>query len=287
MIRWPGKIKAGSVSNEIVQHHDWLPTFLAAAGDPDISREAEEGLKAGADGDTEYKVHIDGFNLLPYLTGEVEHEPAARASSTSPTTATCSACAFENWKIVFLEQRCQGTLQIWAEPFTTAARAEAVQPAHRPVRVRRHHVEHLLRLVDRPDYLRLLRHPRCATQFLDTFKEFPPRQRAGQLHASTSAVEKLEEVPGHPRRLDAGLLERRAHEVGDRRLRRARHHRRRPDFVAPEERVAVFDNDGTLWCEKPAYIQLDFLVRRLGRAGRGRPVAAPSSSRTRRRCTAT
>src|SRR5262245_17717890 len=68
LIRWPGKIAAGTVSNEIVQHHDWLPTFLAAAGDDGIV----DKLKAGhAIGDTSYRVHIDGYNLLPYLTGEV------------------------------------------------------------------------------------------------------------------------------------------------------------------------------------------------------------------------
>ena len=78
MIRWPGKIKAGIVSNEIIQHHDWLPTLLAAAGDPDISEKLKKGHKAGADGNTKYKVHIDGYNLLPYLTGEVEHQPTAR-----------------------------------------------------------------------------------------------------------------------------------------------------------------------------------------------------------------
>ena len=72
LIRWPGKIAAGTVSNEIVQHHDWLPTFLAAAGDPDIV----EKLKAGHDvGGTTFKVHIDGYNLLPYLTGEVDKSP--------------------------------------------------------------------------------------------------------------------------------------------------------------------------------------------------------------------
>ena len=113
MIRWPGKIPAGVVSNEIVQHHDWLPTFLAVAGEPDIVEKLKKGHKVG---DKNFKVHIDGYNLLPYLTGEVE-QARARASSTSPTTATCSALRFDNWKVVFMEQRCQGTLQIWAEPF--------------------------------------------------------------------------------------------------------------------------------------------------------------------------
>jgi arylsulfatase len=60
------------VSNEIVQHHDWLPTFLAAAGEPDVV----EKLKAGHSiGDTTYRVHIDGYNLLPYLTGETDKSP--------------------------------------------------------------------------------------------------------------------------------------------------------------------------------------------------------------------
>src|ERR1700735_2956707 len=62
MIRWPGKIKAGSISNDIIQHHDWLPTLLAAAGDPDVSDKLKKGYEIG---DTEFKVHIDGLNLLP------------------------------------------------------------------------------------------------------------------------------------------------------------------------------------------------------------------------------
>src|SRR3954462_4245764 len=68
MIRWPARIPAGVVSNEIVQHHDWLPTFAAAAGEPDIVEKLKTGHSLG---DTEFKVHIDGYNLLPYLTGEV------------------------------------------------------------------------------------------------------------------------------------------------------------------------------------------------------------------------
>ena len=118
MVRWPGKIEAGSVSNEIIQHHDWLPTFLAAAGEPDIIEKLKKGHKAGADGKTNYKVHIDGFNLLPYLTGEVETSPR-RGFFYFSDDGDLVAMRFENWKAVFMEQRCQGTLRIWAEPFTT------------------------------------------------------------------------------------------------------------------------------------------------------------------------
>src|SRR5215475_4759157 len=114
LIRWPGKIKAGSVSNDIIQHHDWLPTLLAAAGDPDVMDKLKKGYKIG---DVEYKVHIDGFNLLPYLMGEVEHSPR-RGFFYFSDDGDLVAMRFENWKVVFQEQRCQGTLQVWAEPFT-------------------------------------------------------------------------------------------------------------------------------------------------------------------------
>ena len=79
----------GTVSNEIVSHHDWLPTFLAAAGEPTSRRSCSQGHQAG--GKT-FKVHLDGYNLLPYLTGK-ERRARARASSTSTTTATWSRCA--------------------------------------------------------------------------------------------------------------------------------------------------------------------------------------------------
>ena len=72
LVRWPGKIKAGSVSNGIVQHHDWLPTFLAMAGDPDVVDKLKKGYKAIG---RTYKNHIDGYNLLPYLTGKEKESP--------------------------------------------------------------------------------------------------------------------------------------------------------------------------------------------------------------------
>jgi arylsulfatase A-like enzyme len=104
VIRWPGKIPAGMVSNEIIQHHDWLPTFLAAAGEPEIV----EKLKAGHSiGDITYKVHIDGFNLLPYLTGEV-HKSPRNAFVYFSDDGDVLGLRFDNWKVVFMEQRLQG-----------------------------------------------------------------------------------------------------------------------------------------------------------------------------------
>ena len=116
MIRWPGKIPAGVVSNEIVQHHDWLPTFLAAAGEPDIIEKAQDGAHQ-ARGYDRIKVHIDGYNLLPYLTGEVDKSPR-RGMVYFSDDGDVLGIRIDNWKVVFMEQRCRGTLQIWFEPFT-------------------------------------------------------------------------------------------------------------------------------------------------------------------------
>jgi arylsulfatase len=114
VIRWPGKIPAGVVSNEMVQHHDWLPTFLAMAGEPDVKEKLLKGYKAA--GKT-FKVHIDGYNLLPYLTGKEPKSPRP-GFLYFDDDGNMVAMRYDNFKCVFLEQRCEGTLRIWAEPFT-------------------------------------------------------------------------------------------------------------------------------------------------------------------------
>jgi len=113
LARWPGKIAAGSTANGIVQHHDWLPTFLAMAGAPDIVDRLKRGYKAIG---RTYKNHIDGVNLLPYLTGQVKECPRNFFFYISDDGDVLGV-RLDNWKIVFMEQRCQGTLQVWAEPF--------------------------------------------------------------------------------------------------------------------------------------------------------------------------
>ena len=86
------------------------------------------------------------------------------------------ALRYDNWKVVFMEQRCKGTMQVWAEPFVTTAAAQALQSADRPLRVRGHHVEHLLRVVH-PARLHRLRDHSIARKFAETFKDFPPIQK--------------------------------------------------------------------------------------------------------------
>ena len=190
LIRWPGKIKAGTVSNEIIQHHDWLPTLLAAAGDPDISDKLKKGVKAGADGNTEYRVHIDGFNLLPYLTGQDEHSPR-RGFFYFSDDGDLVALRFENWKIVFQEQRCRGTLQVWAEPFTSLRVPKIFNLRTDPFEY--------ADITSNTYYDWLMRHDffifyatAMATKFLETFKEFPPRHPPASFSVD-QVVEKLHE----------------------------------------------------------------------------------------------
>ncbi|MFC5380466.1 arylsulfatase [Aquipuribacter nitratireducens] len=114
LVRWPGTVEPGTVLTDIVSHADWFPTLLRAAGAPGIVEDLKQGHSlAGRD----YRVHLDGNDQTDYLSGE------------SPTSARDSffyvsddgdlmAMRFDNWKMVFLEQRATGTLQVWAEPFT-------------------------------------------------------------------------------------------------------------------------------------------------------------------------
>ncbi|MFL5025392.1 MAG: arylsulfatase, partial [Microvirga sp.] len=97
----------------IVQHHDWLPTFLAMAGAPEVVDQLKTGYQANG---KSFKNHIDGFNLLPYLTGETDTSPRNFFFYFSDDGDVLGA-RFDNWKLVFMEQRVAGTMQVWAEPF--------------------------------------------------------------------------------------------------------------------------------------------------------------------------
>ena len=142
VIRWPGKIPAGVVSNEIVQHHDWLPTFLAAAGDPDVVDKLKEGHEAAG---KSFKVHIDGYNLLPYLTGEVDESPR-KAFIYFSDDGDLVALRFDNWKIVFMEQRRARDARVVGRTVHRLAGAQALQPAHRSVRASGYHLQRVLGL---------------------------------------------------------------------------------------------------------------------------------------------
>ncbi|MDM0111419.1 arylsulfatase [Variovorax sp. J22R133] len=111
-VRWPGKFKAGTVINGLVSHQDWLPTLLAAAGDTDVKEKLLNGYKAG---EKSFKVHIDGYNMLPYLSGETQASPRDSFFYISDD-GEIMAVRMHDWKVVLMEQRAK-TLQCWFEPF--------------------------------------------------------------------------------------------------------------------------------------------------------------------------
>jgi arylsulfatase len=187
MLRWPGKIEAGMISNEIVAHLDWLPTFLAAAGEPNIKEKLIAGHKAGA---KTFKVHLDGFNLAPYLTGEVDKSERQGFFYFSDD-GDLVAIRFKNWKVVFMEQRVMGTMRIWAEPFT-ALRVPKLynlrtDPFERADVTSNTYYDWFLDRAFMVGAAQIL-----ASRFLATFEEFPPRQEAPSFSID-QAVRKMEE----------------------------------------------------------------------------------------------
>ncbi|HEV8453482.1 MAG TPA: arylsulfatase [Gemmatimonadales bacterium] len=173
MVRWPGKIKAGTVSNEIVSHLDWLPTLLAMAGEPAIIEKLRQGHQAGK---KTFKVHLDGYNLLPYLTGAETKSPRSGFFYFSDD-GDLTALRYDHWKVVFMEQRVAGTLRIWQEPFVSLRFPKLfnlrTDPYERADITSNTYWDWVL------DHIFLfLPAQTFVGQFLATFKEFPPRQKA-------------------------------------------------------------------------------------------------------------
>ena len=177
MVRWPGKIKPGSVSNEIVAHHDWLPTLVAMAGDAGVTEKLLKGYKVG---DMTYKVHLDGYNLVPYLTGQVAKSPRESFLYCNDDQQLVGL-RYDNWKIVFMEQRVEGTLRIWAEPFVSLRLPKMfnlrLDPYERADITSNTYydwiMDHAFLLVPAQDYV---------GNFLMTFKEYPQRQKAASFN---------------------------------------------------------------------------------------------------------
>ncbi|MEM7176888.1 MAG: arylsulfatase [Pseudomonadota bacterium] len=191
MVRWPGKIKAGSVSNDIMHHMDWLPTFLAAAGNPDIKEELMKGgVKAIG---REYHVHLDGYNFLPYLTGQTEEAPRREIFYFSDD-GDLTALRYDDWKLIFLEQKAYATLRAWIEPWTEL-RIPLIEnlrrdPYERGYRTSNTYYDWLL---DRAYFL--VPAQQYVGKFLETFKEFPPRQKAASFSLD-QVMQKLEQGSG-------------------------------------------------------------------------------------------
>jgi arylsulfatase A-like enzyme len=173
VVRWPGKIAAGTISNEIVHHHDWFPTFLAMAGNSNVVEQLTKGRTAN---DKKFKVQLDGYNLLPYLTGKEKKSPR-KGFIYFDDDGNLVALRFDNWKVVFMEQRVEGTLRVWSEPFVPLRVPKLynlrTDPYERADITSNTYYDWFIN----HDFM-VLAAQSIVGDFLSTFKEFPPRQKA-------------------------------------------------------------------------------------------------------------
>jgi len=173
LIRWPGRIAAGRVANGIVSHLDWLPTLLAAAGAPDVKQKLLDGHEAG--GKT-FRVHLDGYDLTPYLTGDAQESPRTEFFYFSDD-GDLVALRYDNWKLVFMEQRVTGTLQVWFEPFVPLRAPKLfnlrTDPFERADTTSNTYWDWF---IDRAFVAVPVQH--IVADFLGTFLEYPPRMKA-------------------------------------------------------------------------------------------------------------
>ncbi len=171
MVRWPGVIEPGQVSNEIISQLDWLPTIMAAVGEPNVKEELLAGKQVG---DRTFKVHLDGYNFLPYFRGETDVGPRREFFYFSDD-GNLVGLRYNNWKVVFAEQRAHG-LDVWQDPFTQLRlpkifnlRTDPFERAdHEAIGYGRWRFDRIFLLVPAQALV---------GKFLGTFQEFPPRQK--------------------------------------------------------------------------------------------------------------
>jgi arylsulfatase len=190
LVRWPGKIKAGSVSNQMISHMDWLPTFLAAAGEPDVKEKLLTGHQVG---DKNFKVHLDGYNQLPFLTGQTDTSPRIDFFYFSDD-GDLLALRYDNWKLVFGEQRLRGTMQLWFEPFVMLRVPKMFNLRTDPFEFADvtsntywdWFLDHVFLIVPAQ---------KIVGDFLATFRDYPPRQKAASFTID-QVLAKLQESHG-------------------------------------------------------------------------------------------
>jgi len=189
MVRWPGVIKPGTVSNEIISHLDWLPTLLAAAGETDIKEKLLKGHQAGQ---KTFKVHLDGYNFLPHFKG-LEKCPRVEYFYFSDD-GDLMAMRYDNWKVTFMEQRMPGTLRIWQEPLVSLRFPKLfnlrTDPYERADITSNTYWDWVIGHL----YL-FLPAQAIVANFLKTFVEYPPRQKAASFTID-QVLEKLQRQGG-------------------------------------------------------------------------------------------
>jgi len=186
-VRWPGKIEAGSVANGIVSHQDWLPTILAAAGEPNIKEKLLEGHTIG---DMTYNVHIDGFNMLPYFTGEEKESPRTSFFYISDD-GDVLGIRLGDWKTVLMEQRAQ-TLMCWAEPFISLRLPKIFNLRRDPFEQADHNSNTYWDWMISHAYLIYAMQATVAAE-VENFKKYPPRQKPGSFNLD-AVMRQIEEA---------------------------------------------------------------------------------------------
>jgi arylsulfatase len=173
MIRWPGVIKPGTVTNDFCAHEDMIPTLLAAAGDTTVK---EDLLKGRTIGDMTYKVHLDGYNMLPFFKGEAKESPR-REFIYWTDSGSVAALRYDNWKLTFLRQNSKG-FKVWETPFEelrwpmlTNLRMDPLERA----------ADESAGYIDWASHRMYALAPASAfvAQWLQSFREFPPRMKPG------------------------------------------------------------------------------------------------------------
>ena len=183
LVKWPGHIKPGTTSNDIVSLLDWMPTLMAAAGQPDIKDKLMQGYTAG---DKTYKVHLDGYDQTPMLTG---NGPGVRKEFFYFTDdGSLSALRYNNWKMMFSVQRAHG-LDVWQEPYVTLRlpmllnlRMDPFERAEESVDYPRWRIDNAWAFVPAQAIV---------GQFLQSFREFPPRAKPGSFSLD-QALQKMQ-----------------------------------------------------------------------------------------------
>lgn len=175
-IRWPGVIRPGTLVNDICAHEDMLPTLLAAVGDDTVKEDLKQGRRVGG---MDYKVHLDGYNLLPSLQGKADEWPRKEFIYWTDD-GSVAALRYEQFKVTFLVQNAHG-LEVWLKPFEelrapmlTDLRADPFEEAHEiGMDYDRWFAEHMFLFAPAGAYV---------GQWLQSFREFPPRQKPGSFN---------------------------------------------------------------------------------------------------------
>ncbi|WP_417680142.1 arylsulfatase [Roseibium sp.] len=181
-VRWPGQFPANKTLNGIVAHEDWLPTFAAIAGAPDIKEKLRDGVDLNG---RNYRNYIDGYNLVPYLTGETDQSPRHEFWYVNDDGQIVAA-RYDDWKVVFLENRGQA-FGVWREPFIEL-RVPLIFNLRRDPFEKAQHNANIYDdwLLDRAFVIVPVQ--ALAAQFLTTMQEYPPSQTPGSFNLS--AIEK-------------------------------------------------------------------------------------------------